>query len=71
MPLSDDEKRRFREIDTRCTEAGKEGVFVDKGGLSCQEMAMLMWQQGYLAVPTTECLFDEIEKSLQRTPDKK
>ncbi len=71
MPLNDDKKKRFRELDKNCIKSGVDGVFVDSGGLSSQEMAMLMWQQGYLAVPTIECLFDEMEKSLQRISNNK
>ena len=61
MPITPEHQRRLAKIKAQTDALGVKGIFTENGK-SLAEMAFLLWEQGFIAVPTSECLLMALEQ---------
>lgn len=73
MPITPDQKARLVALAEKTKAHQIEGVFsAEPGqGLSPQDLALKLWELGYIPVPTVEALVEAMEKEVARVINKK
>ena len=68
MPITPEQKARLVALAEKTNEHRIERVFSSEPGqgLSPQHLAMELWKQGYIPVPTVEALVEAMEKEVAR-----
>lgn len=61
MSITPEHRQRLATIKARADELGINGIFTENGK-TLAEMAFLLWEQGYIPVPTSECLLMALEQ---------
>jgi len=65
--LNFNQYRRFEHVKRLCDDHNIKGVFAPPGkGLSLQEMAQRLFEDGYLSKPSIEEMLSEVEKSIAK-----
>lgn len=71
MAVTPQQRTKLLELEEQASDAKIDGIFttVPGQGLSPQKMAMAMWEQGLIPVPTVTALIEAMEKEMALLSD--